>query len=119
MSKKPRTITLTNAAPVRVEEDAWPVIAAGHWHNGEYDFQANYVDSIRVRQHADGRAIAYAVRDSGPGGAPQGWTGRRGGEVLPAGADLVAAIRRVGGECGVDESAIRDCISDLPAVDLE
>lgn len=123
---KMRTITLTGRAPVRISEDAWPVIAsaggdsyAGNDYarrqqalaQGECDEYA-----IRVRQHADGRAIVYAVLDGA-----RAWTGtetRKGGELLTPGADLAAAIDRVGADVGIPDGVIRDCVAALPAEEL-
>ncbi|MHB8388057.1 MAG: hypothetical protein ACYDBH_00585 [Acidobacteriaceae bacterium] len=71
---------------------------------------------LRVRQHADGRAIIYAVLD-----AATPWTGsesRRGGELLGAGNDIPAAIRRVGDDCSIPDSIIRECVADLPAEEI-
>ncbi len=110
---KIRTVTLTDHAPVRIREDLWPQIAHGNWcDNPAIPFQANRGGDIRVRQHADGRAVVYAT-------AWSKWQGERdwsGGELLAAGEDIIAAIRRVGAE--LHDSAVRDCIADLPAVEI-
>jgi hypothetical protein len=124
---KTRTITLTDRRPVTIREDEWPVIARAtgdSWgpngdharhdqarRQGELDQYA-----LRVRQHADGRAIVYGVLD-----AASAWTGSedyRAGEVLSAGADVAAAIRRVGETCHLPDALIRECIADLPAEEL-
>ena len=121
--RKQRTITLTGRPPVKIYEDEWPVIAEAKddsYGSGDY---ARYQQAklqgeldeyaIRVREHADGRAIVYAVFD-----AATPWTrneDRRGGELLDNGADLPAAIRRVGKDSNIPDSVIRDCIADLPA----
>lgn len=123
---KTRTITLTGRAPVKIAEDAWPVIA---WATGDswsgndharHDQAAAQGEldeySIRVRQHADGRAIVYAVLD-----AATAWThseSYKGGVLLGAGDDIAAAIRAVGEECGIPDAVIRACIADLPPVEL-
>ena len=125
-SPKVRTITLTDAPPVRIREDLWPIIASARGdsyrgndygrHNqasaqGELDEYA-----LTVRQHADGRAIVYGCLDGS-----QAWTGtesRSEGEVLEPGADLAAHVRSIGERCGLPDRIIRECIADLPAVDL-
>ena len=140
---KTRTITLTDRPPVRITEADWPIIASGderpgHTHNGTPvpDYETDRY-TIRVRQHADGRALVYGVID-----AATAWTGTedwRGGELLShpysSGADntqpdspvvrtqgrrvstheIAGAIRRVGESGGIIESVIRECIAGLPA----
>lgn len=111
---KTRTITLTNRPPVRIREDQWPQIAqAKRWDN-QYESQAIRTWALRVRQHEDGRTIVYGAYDSRYAGEH----GRRAGELLDAGADIAASIRRVGEHAGCDD-CIDDCIADLPAVELE
>jgi len=116
-----RTITLTNRAPVSITDENWPLIAEGRYardtHNGnplpEYEYDTH---TVRVRQHADGRAIVYAILV----GATS-WTGTedaRTGELLAPGADIVGCIRRVGSDCDMHEQAISACIADLPAEEL-
>ena len=113
---KIRTITLTGRPPVRISEAAWPQIAKGEWcDDPAIPIQANSGCDIRVRQHADGRAIVHGRRWSR-------WEGARpwcGGELLPAGADIAASIERVGRAGDMNESVARDCIADLPAEVLE
>jgi len=132
---KMRTITLTDAPPVRIREDDWPVIAHGAYrdHDNEYEFQANrrWKADVRVRQHADGRMIVYGVYDYDTVFQGERGITIRAGVVLDAGADPVSAIRTVGetldealAEAGFDaltpqvSEATRDCIADLPAVEL-
>lgn len=139
---KTRTITLTNRPPVRIREDQWPVIAHGSYsdHDNQYEFQANrkWKADIRVRQHEDGRVIVYGVYDYDTAFQNESGITVKAGEVIEPGADVVAAIREVGdtmiAEVGdtmiaaTDEAghdfrrhilaAVRDCISELPAVEL-
>ena len=127
---KKRTITLTDRAPVNILESDWPVIAAGSFehYDNQYRFQANRTTDIdvHVRQHADGRALVYAVFKYTSAYQDEPNAIHRTGVLLDAGADLPAAIREVGEQlaerAGEREKAIRDCvndcIADLPAVDL-
>jgi len=120
---KRRTITLTDRPPVTIVEANWPVIAVALGHEDSARAQRPDYEgdswAIRVRQHADGRAIVYATFDGATA-----WTGsesRSGGEVLtnrPSGAGIVSAIKRVGTEVGISDATIRECIADLPAEDL-
>lgn len=121
------TITLTDRAPVAITKEAWPVIASAKGDSfdgndyGRHQQAVNRgeVDLYRLtaRQHTDGRAIVY-----GAFVAATAWTGHedhRGGVLLSAGANIAAAIREVGEECGLPDSVIRECIADLPAEELE
>ena len=119
---KTRTITLTDRPPVKIREDEWPIIARGDERPGSVvngtpvpDYETDRY-TIRVRQHADGRSLIYGVID-----AATVWTGTedwRGGELLAADADIARAIRRVGESGHIIDSVIRECIADLPAVEL-
>jgi len=125
-SKKIRTITLTDRRPVKIIEDEWPVLAraTGDSYQGD-DYarrqQAQAIGELDdyylyVRQHAEGRTIVYGILD-----AANAWTcseSRRGGQLLDAGADIAAAIREVGEDCGLPDSVIRECIADLPAEEI-
>lgn len=131
-TSKTRTITLTGRPPVRIREDAWPVLASASYHDydGQYDFQAaeHYRGRLTVRQHADGRAVVYAVCTY-----DTAWVERRGyeqraGDLLPAGSldDIIEAIRRVHASIDiVDEDHMDmwrlladECIADLPAEEI-
>jgi len=111
-----RTITLTHRAPVSISDATWPLIAEGRYARDDLPELEYDTHTVRVRQHADGRAIVYAILV----GATS-WTGTedaRTGELLAPGADIVGCIRRVGSDCGLNEQAISACIADLPAEEL-
>jgi hypothetical protein len=123
MSKQ-RTITLTGRRPVIIDEAEWPVIAqaAGDSYrglDGALHMQAisqGDVDqySLRVRRHADGRAVVYGTYDEAwPGPRHDGLD--RAGEVVAAGDSVEAAIERVGTTLGVPAQLIADAIASLPA----
>ena len=126
---KMRTITLTDRAPVRINEAEWPVIAAASYKDfdGQYDFQANRTWKIefRVRQHADGRAIVYATYDYSSQFQNEAGEAYRIGVVLAPDDDRPTAIHRVRNQL-VDRVAYDtrhrhigntadECIADLPA----
>lgn len=125
-----RTITLTGRRPVRITEADWPAIThvsgdsyAGNDHARRQQAQARgEVDTYRliVRQHRDGRVLVYGILSAAIAawGQPAGGEDYRGGYLLPAGADLAGAIRRVGEECGLPDALIRACIADLPAEEI-
>lgn len=122
-----RTITLTDRRPVRIDEADWPIVAKGagdSYRGSDYGrYQQALAQgecdqySIRVRQHADGRAIVYAIVDAAAGawGQPAGGTDHRGGVLLEPGADIPGAIRAVGERAGLPAGVIDDCIAALPA----
>ena len=111
-------ITLTNRAPVTIDPAQWGTIANAGWYSGQYECQANEIEFLRVRRHADGRVIVYGVRESGPGGMPMSYVGARGGELVLAGRSIAAAIQRVGESIDAQESTISECIAALPAEEL-
>lgn len=139
---KTRTITLTDHPPVTIIEEDWPTIANGDADDDDSYGRGNrpnreWTRTIRVRQHADGRAIVYGVYDydtcfQGARGAAA-----KRGSLLPVAAttdQIIAAIREVGSaladaeESAAIETAMKDaarwreavqaCIADLPAVAL-
>lgn len=120
---KTRTITLTGRAPVKINDAQWPVLAeaGGDAYVGTDSAirtqlrQRSEIDTytLKVRQHADGRALVYGVMD-----AAYGSTGYRGGELLTRTDDIATAIRRVGESCKLPEHIIRECIADLPAEEI-
>jgi hypothetical protein len=132
------TITMSESRPLKVDPAAWPVIAKASWHDGQIECQANYVRSIKVREHRDGRRIVYGIYVSGPGGGWQGFRGMRGGFIVdsvrdenrdpretaegaswvfPDEEETIRAIRRVAGIIG-DDSMGDECIANLPAEEL-
>lgn len=131
---KSRTITLTDRPPVKIREDLWPVIAEASddsFNGRDYSRRQQALGRgecdtyrLKVRQHPDGRAIVYGVLNAAIAAWHQPAHGEsiRGGELLD-GASVTAripdAIRRVGEYCCLPDSVIRDCIANLPAVELD
>lgn len=139
---KMRTITLTDCPPVRIREDHWPVIAQGSADDDDSTQPGNppnreWTRSIRVRAHADGRAIVYGIYDYETCFQGEHGAAAKRGLVLEASAtsaDLIAAIRSVGAALAEAESvaaitdaqreprqwdeAIQGCIADLPAIEI-
>lgn len=141
----PRTITLTDRRPVKIDPTAWPVRASADWKDwdNQYECQANrtWKAWLRVRQHIDGRTLVYGGYDystcwQGESGA----TFRDGVLLTPTddeyppssrtaehdwtGERVIAAIREVGerlqsrSECEHFGNLIAECIADLPAETL-
>ncbi len=133
---KTRTITLTGRPPVSIREDQWPQIASGVWydHDGVISYQANqtWKLELRVRQHADGRAIVYAVYYDSNFQHTRNFTARV-GQLVPIGGDLPMAIKEVGemlrkrladADNNVSEDqryvaeVVAECVGNLPAESL-
>ena len=115
---KIRTITLTDRAPVKISEALWPTISYSSRHDGKVECQANHVWHLTVRQHVDGRTIVYGSEVEGRGGVHQGYEEARAGVILDAGADIAAAVRRVGERARCSDAVIDEVIAGLPAVEL-
>jgi hypothetical protein len=117
-------ITMSERRPMSVSKAEWPSIAYGEDFAGQYDFQSFDGARIRVRRHADGRAIVYGYAGDWDGGGRQSRENRKAGFLVQAsepGEALVRAIRRVAGilsetECvgEMAHAAARRCIADLP-----
>jgi hypothetical protein len=117
-------ITMSERRPMSISKAEWPSIAYGEDFSGQYDFQSFDGAKIRVRRHADGRAIVYGYAGDWKGGGRPTRENRAAGFVVQAsepGEALVRAIRRVAGILseteGVGEmahAAARRCIADLP-----
>jgi hypothetical protein len=135
------TITLTDARPVKIKKEDWPLIATGDQNDDDSNQPGNppnreWKRTIRVRQHSDKRTLVYGVYDYDT--AFQGESGaaaRRGVMLTDASEeDTIAAIRRVAAElreaedeAAIDErhkeaqrwhAAAQECIADLPATEL-
>lgn len=124
---KYRTITLTDRAPVRIDEEQWPEIASARDWDNTHECQANRRWNLRVRQHrVDGRTIVYGTYST----QFQNERGAAAGEIItppddaPVSEDswyvwdeIPAAIKRVAANCGCDRIA-DECIADLPAQEL-
>lgn len=124
-----RTITLTNHPPVKINDDEWPCIAVATFKNydGQYESQANRTWSgyLRVRQHADGRALIYGRYTFDSNFQNERSIDLKAGELTAPGAtsaDIVDTIRRVHTRINVDSvdwSRLADeCIANLPAQEI-
>lgn len=97
-----------------------------HWDN-QYEFQANRIwnDSIRVRQHSDGRAIVYGVSQHSTQFQNENGYQYKAGKLLAAEDDIPAAIHGVadqltdlGAPADVMFRLAEECIADLPAEEI-
>jgi hypothetical protein len=115
------TITLTDARPVRIKKDDWPIVASSvaYYDVNGLDATANMF--VRENIH-DGRVIVSAsvvirrgddVRER-----------KRGGILLDENADFAIddapeAIRKVAASVGAPPSLAAECVADLPPLDLD
>jgi hypothetical protein len=135
MSDKIRTITLTGRPPVKVNDDAWGLIASASDkdYEGQVESQSFRTSKwfVGVRQHDDGRAIVYATYSY-----DTAWRGERSlsakrGVLLNSAAtdeEIIAAIKEVcqdiasaehqGDDADRWDALMHECIADLPAEEL-
>lgn len=102
MTTTTRTITLTGRPPVTIHSANWPEIASAiekGW-DGEYEFQAARRETawVRVRKHADGRAIVYSGYAYSSAWRGERDDARKAGVLLPPASSaqqICDAIQRV------------------------
>jgi hypothetical protein len=122
-------IVLSGGAPVQISQAEWPLIAEAktplvydpfnpnEWAVGTQPYG---YERLAVRQHHDGKAVVFGLLRYKEAWASQfNIFNPRGGEVVSAGTDLAAALKRVGGALGLQGETIRACVNALPAQDLD
>ncbi|MDD4019815.1 MAG: hypothetical protein PHV28_17945 [Kiritimatiellae bacterium] len=123
-------IVLNGGTPVQLSRTEWPLIAeaktpliyAPFSCQGEWDgcTQPYGYERLAVRQRHDGEAVVYGeLLYEDEWAAQFNMFNPRGGELVSAGKDLAAAIKRVGTELGLCDETIRACVNGLPAQDLD
>ena len=110
----PLTITLTDAPPIKIDRDLWPVLVS-HSFKVPIPKEPRMGECwMKILQHADGRTIIYGCANI-PGTPNE----RRFGTYLdrePSIDALIAAIKEVGAQIHPDLA--QGCISKLPAVEV-
>lgn len=104
---KTRVITMSRRAPIRIRDAEWPILAEVSWSAEEGQDAGGW---LKVRRHADGRVVVYGG-DSSHRRFPDDL---RAGELVAAGADVVAAIMLIAAELGAPHSITRSAIAQLP-----
>lgn len=117
MKQEKIEIPMTNMPPVRIDPEAWPIVAQANWHDGENEASADRTALLHVRKSGD-RFLVYGEFTSG-------WRqelDRSAGEVCDDPgenmADLIATIRRVAAAIGDQGWLAQEAIQDLPPIDL-
>ena len=130
-----RTITLTGRPPVRINDEAWGLIASASDkdYDGQVECQANRVSKwgVYVRRHDDGRAIVYATYSYSSNWRNERCYSAKGGVLLGKDCtddDIVRSINSVCGDIASREhygddaqrwdALAAECIADLPAEEL-
>jgi hypothetical protein len=118
-----RIIALTDRAPVKIFVDEWTRIAEARgdsFRGSDYGRHMQSLDqgelniyTLEVLQHRDGRTLVSATLVARDG------DNERRGELLRQGAEIPAAIRRVGEDCELPDRIIRACVDALPPEDLD
>lgn len=111
LQKQQRTIPLDDERgedvthAVRIDDDAWPSVSHALTRAGNTECW------IRVRMHADGRALVYgnieragSLRDA-----------KAAGQIVAAGDNLAAAVVLVGERLAADEACVMQVIAGLPS----
>ena len=123
-------IVLSGGTPVQLSRTEWPLIAeaktpliyAPFCCQGEWEgcTQPYGYERLAVRQRHDGKAVVYGgLLYEDEWAAQFNMFNPRRGELVPAGKDLAAAIKRVGATLGLRDETIRACVNGLPAQDLD
>jgi len=112
-----RTITLSTHAPVRIREADWPIVSQST-HTDDRGANAEETTWIKIRRHSDGRTVVYGGCDVVHRGLAVQAPALRGGELLPAGGDVVAAIWRLARELDAPALCTREVIAKLPPVEI-
>lgn len=85
-----RTITMTNRAPVRINQEDWPFLGSKSHQIKGYDWEVKWF--LGIRQHADGRAIVYGTYSAY---LPQGDLHVKGGYLLGPDEDCNVALAQL------------------------
>jgi hypothetical protein len=94
---------LTHA--VRIDDEDWPSVAHARVRRGDIECW------LRVRMHADGRALVYGAAERA--GALR--DAKAGGQIVAAGDDLATVVVAVGSRLGADDACVMQVIAGLPS----
>lgn len=95
-------IPLIGGQMLTIDEDEWPIIAES--------WAFSSLRSISVYRHADGRTLVYGEFRLSRRGEPECC----GGVLVPAGGDIVAAIRTVAAHIYADSNLVDRLLERKP-----
>lgn len=118
---KTRTVSLSDRAPVKIQDVQWPCIAKASWFDSQYEFQANREAWIRVRDNDPNNSKnpserkylvygSYSSRFQGEGDVAAGY-------LIEGPNNLIETIRTVADELGHPKLGT-ECIQNLPAEEI-
>jgi hypothetical protein len=126
-------VVLTGGKSLKISPEVWPIISEAReninyasYRGADGMFEDDFSlkpfghERLVVRQHKTARTLVYGyIRFDNRWAARFNIFNPRGGELLPAGADILSAIKRVGKSLELSIETIRTCINGLPAQDLD
>ena len=130
-------IILDKGQPVKISNAVWPLLSEAkepfyfqsieprqNPEDGRIEHEVIHLpfghERLVVRQHATGKTLVYGyTRYDLPWAAQFNIFNPRGGEVLPAGADVAPVVKRIGTTLGLHADTIRACINGLPTQNLD
>jgi len=130
-------VVLEKGQPVKISNTVWPLLSEAkesfyfqtiepkqNPEDGRIEDEVILMpfghERLVVRQDATGKTLVYGyTRYDLPWAAQFNIFNPRGGEVLPTGADVATAVKRIGTTLELNAATIRACINGLPSQDLE
>lgn len=105
-----KTIHLTNAPPVEIVEDEWPIVARALWTDDANTGAAKERAYVRIRRHRDGRYLVYGLREDVRSASS---LAVRGGYLVSGHREVTEAIHNTCALVGIDPINL---FFDMPAV---
>ncbi len=129
-------VVLDKGQPIKISNALWPLLSEAkevfNFQSWESTFDpvtgctSDYIlrplghERLVVRQHSTGKTLIYGyTRYDLPWAAQFNIFNPCGGEILPAGVDVAAAVKRIGTTLELNADTIRACINGLPSQDLD
>ena len=110
-------VVLNGGQPIKISKSIWPLISEAR-ETIDCNYYCSY-ERLAVRQHISGKTLVYGYSRHPEVAAIFDIFQPRGGELLPAGEDIVTAVKRIGKALNMNAQTIRICINGLPSQDLD